>query len=75
MNKINDLIIFAVPYYMREGKVRLNIGVGCTGGRHRSVALAEELAKFLKNKGLHVSIDHRDLENDKIAQVKRKKKI
>lgn len=75
MNKINELIIFAIPYYVREGKVRLNIGVGCTGGRHRSVALAEELAKFLKNNGLHVSIDHRDLENDQIAQVKRKKKM
>ncbi len=64
MSKLVDMLLFAIPFYIREGKVRLNIGIGCTGGRHRSVALAVELADALSGKGFHVSIDHRDLEND-----------
>jgi len=64
MNKLVDMLLFAIPFYIREGKVRLNIGIGCTGGRHRSVALAVELANTLSDKGFHVSIDHRDLDND-----------
>lgn len=64
MDKWVNLLLFSIPYYVREGKVRLNIGVGCTGGRHRSVTLAEVLAKTLSDKGFHVAIDHRDLEND-----------
>lgn len=64
MQKMSEMLLFAIPYYIREGKIRLNIGIGCTGGRHRSVALAEELAKIFIEKGIHVAIDHRDLEND-----------
>lgn len=64
MSKTLDLFLLAIPFYIREGKVRLNIGIGCTGGRHRSVAMAEALAKELSDKGFHVAIDHRDLEND-----------
>lgn len=64
MTKVVDMLLFAIPFYVREGKVRLNIGIGCTGGRHRSVALAEDLAKILSEKGFHVSVDHRDLGND-----------
>ena len=64
MDKMVELLLFAIPFYIREGKVRLNIGIGCTGGRHRSVALAEDLTKILSDKGFHVSIDHRDLDND-----------
>ena len=64
MTKALDLFLQTIPFYIREGKVRLNIGIGCTGGRHRSVAIAEELAKILTEKGFHVAIDHRDLEND-----------
>ena len=55
---------FSLPFYMREGKVRLTIGVGCTGGRHRSVALTEELAKRLEQLGYRVLVDHRDLDRD-----------
>ncbi len=62
--KLLDMLLFAIPFYVREGKVRLNIGIGCTGGRHRSVAIAQELAKALAENGLHVSVDHRDLDND-----------
>ena len=64
MKKMVEMLMFAIPFYVREGKVRLNIGIGCTGGRHRSVALSEELADILTKKGLHVSVDHRDLGND-----------
>ena len=55
---------FAIPLYIREGKVRFTIGVGCTGGRHRSVVLAEDLANRLRDNKLRVVIDHRDLEKD-----------
>lgn len=58
------LLAFAIPYYIREGKVRFTIGVGCTGGRHRSVVLAEDLAGRLRDNNLRVVIDHRDLEKD-----------
>lgn len=57
---------FVLPYYVREGKVRLSIGVGCTGGRHRSVALAEALAEFIRNLGYRVIVDHRDLMKDRV---------
>ena len=53
---------FTIPLYIREGKVRFTIGVGCTGGRHRSVVLAEALANRLRDTQLRVVIDHRDLE-------------
>jgi RNase adapter protein RapZ len=55
---------FTIPYYIREGKVRFTIGIGCTGGRHRSVVLAEDLARRLRDHKLRVVIDHRDLEKD-----------
>jgi len=55
---------YAIPFYIREGKVRLTIGVGCTGGRHRSVALAEDLANRLRDNHLRVVVDHRDIEKD-----------
>lgn len=55
---------FAIPYYIREGKVRLTIGIGCTGGRHRSVVLAEDLANRLRDNHLRVVVDHRDIDKD-----------
>jgi RNase adapter protein RapZ len=74
MEKIRDAILFAIPYYVREGKVRLNIGIGCTGGRHRSVVLAEEMGRFLKKQGFQTSVFHRDLENDLLVAKKTKGK-
>ncbi|MDD3931296.1 MAG: RNase adapter RapZ [Clostridiaceae bacterium] len=64
MKMQEEILEFTIPYYIREGKVRLTIGVGCTGGRHRSVALAEDLANRLRDNHLRVVIDHRDLEKD-----------
>lgn len=60
--KLVDMAMFLLPAYRREGKAHLSLAVGCTGGKHRSVAVAEALGKALANKGWQVSIRHRDLE-------------
>jgi UPF0042 nucleotide-binding protein len=51
-----------LPWYQREGKAYLTIAIGCTGGRHRSVALVEELRCFLTGLGFAPTVVHRDLE-------------
>ncbi len=56
-----ELLEFLVPRYEQEGKRYLTVGIGCTGGRHRSVALAEEIAKRLANAGLQTEVIHRDI--------------
>ncbi|HHS94571.1 MAG TPA: RNase adapter RapZ [Rhodobacterales bacterium] len=60
--RITGLIDFLVPAYAEEGKAHLSIGFGCTGGRHRSVTLAEAMAKGLAAKGWRVSIRHREID-------------
>lgn len=64
LGKQEDLFNFTIPLYIREGKVRLMIAVGCSGGRHRSVALAEALARRLENHEVSIVVDHRDLQKD-----------
>ncbi len=59
--KWEDFISFLVPQFEREGKAYLTIAVGCTGGRHRSVALSNWLAEKLQNRGFSASATHRDL--------------
>ena len=61
MDKLEDLINFTLPQYVEEGKTELVIAVGCTGGRHRSVAVASELAAFITKRGHTVVLDHRDM--------------
>lgn len=61
-NQVRDLALLLLPAYEAEGKSYLSIGLGCTGGQHRSVATAETLAKTLAEKGWQVSIRHRELE-------------
>lgn len=54
-----DFLRFALPYYDMEGRYRLTIGLGCTGGRHRSVAMTEAAAKALRQDGYVVGVEHR----------------
>lgn len=60
--RLSDLVDFLLPAYRAEGKSYFGLGLGCTGGRHRSVVLVEALAKTLAADGWQVSIRHRDLE-------------
>lgn len=64
INKYYDLLDFLIPFYLREGKRQLIISIGCTGGRHRSVAIANEIFERLKLNNLEVNIEHRDIEED-----------
>jgi UPF0042 nucleotide-binding protein len=62
IRRFTDLLEYLLPLYRREGKSYLTIGVGCTGGRHRSVMVANRLGKALKNDNFEVSIAHRDVQ-------------
>lgn len=64
MKKLTDMLTFLIPFYMREGKARLHVGIGCTGGRHRSVYIAERLAKALKEQNIKTLLHHRDIDKD-----------
>ena len=62
-DKMEDLFRYLIPQYIKEGKTSLVVGIGCTGGRHRSVTLAKELYRRLKGEqGYGLRIEHRDLE-------------
>ena len=61
MQKLEDLLAFSLPMYFEEGKTALVIAVGCTGGRHRSVALAKELGEYVAKRGYPTVVNHRDI--------------
>ena len=61
VTRVQDLLDFLVPHYASEGKSYLTITIGCTGGKHRSVALAEAIREHFVDKGVPVSVTHRDL--------------
>ena len=61
LSKLYDLMEFLIPYYVQEGKTSLLLGIGCTGGQHRSVTIANRLGDFLRTKGYRVVVDHRDI--------------
>lgn len=62
LDQLGQLLELVLPAYVREGKAYLSIGVGCTGGHHRSVVIAEELAGILEEHGFHPRVVHRDLD-------------
>jgi UPF0042 nucleotide-binding protein len=64
LDELERLFALLLPAYVREGKAYLSIGVGCTGGRHRSVVIAAELAKILQRLGFTARVHHRDLDRD-----------
>ncbi|MBQ9518508.1 MAG: RNase adapter RapZ [Firmicutes bacterium] len=64
LEKLDDMCNFLIPNYVKEGKNQLVIGIGCTGGKHRSVTLANELYTKLRKVGHSVSIIHRDIDKD-----------
>ena len=64
LDQLDQLLELTLPGYEREGKAYLSIGVGCTGGQHRSVVVAEELGDRLRRHGYHASVHHRDVDRD-----------
>lgn len=60
LHKLVDMLSFLFPHYHREGKTQLVVGIGCTGGKHRSVALVEYLHKLFDDRGQHTRVNHRD---------------
>jgi UPF0042 nucleotide-binding protein len=62
VNRISELLIYLLPHYIQEGKSYLTVGFGCTGGRHRSVMMADEIRRRLARAGFRVKATHRDLE-------------
>ncbi len=70
VTKLNDMIDFLIPCYIKEGKNQLVISIGCTGGRHRSVAIAQKIYSILTSKKHRVVISHRDIEKDNKGVIK-----
>jgi len=64
LTKLVDLLDFLIPNYVKEGKNQLVIGIGCTGGKHRSVTIANQLFDILKAKNSSVVLEHRDIDKD-----------
>ncbi len=61
LSQFTSMMETLIPYYMKEGKYSLHIGIGCTGGHHRSVAIANEIFRRLRESGHRVTVEHRDL--------------
>lgn len=68
LERTKDLFAMLLPGFQNEGRHYLTVAVGCTGGRHRSVVLAEELTAFMNEKGFAAKVIHRDVERDPVAQ-------
>lgn len=64
IEKLDDMLDFLIPNYKKEGKRQLIISIGCTGGRHRSVAIANEIDRRLNARGFNSSVEHRDIKED-----------
>ncbi len=64
MRRLRALLGFMVPGFVAEGKSYLTVAVGCTGGRHRSVVVVDDLSQFFRDKGQQASVEHRDLDRE-----------
>ena len=64
MQKLEDLMAFSLPLYVEEGKTNLVIAIGCTGGHHRSVAVAKELGDYIARLGFVTAVSHRDISRE-----------
>jgi UPF0042 nucleotide-binding protein len=62
LDKLDELLVMLIPAYIKEGKSYLTVAMGCTGGRHRSVVLAEELSRRLGDHGMPTTVFHRDVD-------------
>ncbi len=65
VRKIDDVINYLIPFYEKEGKFHLNLSIGCTGGQHRSVAIAIDLERIFKEQGKRTTLNHSNLEGIK----------
>jgi UPF0042 nucleotide-binding protein len=64
IKKLDDFLSYVIPRYVKEGKSYLTIGIGCTGGRHRSVMIANAVAEKLARHGYPIRVRHRDLRQE-----------
>lgn len=64
LDKLDDMLEFLIPSYLKEGKRQLIVSIGCTGGRHRSVTIGNAVYEKLKERGHNANIDHRDIDED-----------
>ena len=64
MKRLESLLDVVVPGYVDEGKSYLTVAIGCTGGRHRSVVVGDDLADYFRERGHRVSVEHRDIDRD-----------
>ncbi len=69
LRRLTDFVLYLLPQYAREGKSQLVIGIGCTGGRHRSVAIVEYLAQRLRAERYDARVEHRDIRKDVLKDV------
>jgi UPF0042 nucleotide-binding protein len=61
LETVRNFLAYLLPRYEREGKAYLTVGIGCTGGRHRSVVLSEALQQWFIEQGYRATVEHRDL--------------
>lgn len=69
LHKLTDMLAFLIPNYIKEGKYRLVVAVGCTGGKHRSVTMANKLYERLSELPYSLRLEHRDIEKDAITKA------
>jgi len=72
LDKLINMVDYLIPYYIKEGKTQLVIAIGCTGGRHRSVTIANYLGEALKEKEHRVIVDNRDIDEEASKKIKGK---